>query len=183
MPLMFIWLGAHLVIKLRQMHEDAGRLKASIETLRNAVSMNSPASSAEVVQAINETTASAMRAEQSRITTQFRNMSVQQTKIEEALRTLLKARGEDQQAINQLVETAQDVAQQAETAEQRESKLSKMTFEAVHSSEDQDALPFETQEVASDANIDWSDLIRREPDGPSSSSRVFREPLTDHQRM
>jgi len=83
-----------MVVKTRQMHEDAQRLKASVETLRNAVSLNSPATSGEVVQAISEATASAMRAEQSRITTQFRNLSEQQTKIETAVRTLLLDRSD-----------------------------------------------------------------------------------------
>jgi len=130
MPLMFLWLGAYMVVKTRQMHDDAQRLKASVETLRNAVSLNSPATSGEVVQAISEATASAMRAEQSRITTQFRNLSEQQNKIETAVRTLLKARGQDQQAISQLVETAQDVARKAESNDKRDTKLSKMTFDA-----------------------------------------------------
>lgn len=160
MPLMFLWLGAYMVVKTRQMHEDAQRLKASVETLRNAVSLNSPATSGEVVQAISEATASAMRAEQSRITTQFRNLSEQQTKIETAVRTLLKARGQDQQAISQLVETAHHVAQKAETTEKRESKLSKMTFDAIHSSEDQENLPFESLDALASEAVDWTDLIR-----------------------
>lgn len=160
MPLMFLWLGAYMVVKTRQMHEDAQRLKATVETLRGAIALNSPATSAEVVQAISETTATAMRAEQSRITTHFRNLSEQQTKIETAVRTLLKARGQDQQAISQLVETAQDVARKAETADKRESKLSKMTFEAIHGSDDQENLPFESLEGLVSTEIDWSDLIR-----------------------
>ncbi len=160
MPLMFLWLGAYMVVKTRQMHEDARRLKASVETLRNAVALNSPATSAEVIQAISEATAAAMRAEQSRITTQFRNLGEQQTKIETAVRTLLKARGQDQQAITQLVETAQDVARKAETTEQRDSKLSKMTFEAIHGPDDQENLPFEILEPLASEAVDWSDLIR-----------------------
>jgi len=151
--------GAYMGVQTRQMHEDAGRLKASVEALRGAVALNSPASSGEVVQAIGEATSAAMKAEQSRMTTQFRNLSEQQTKIETALRTLLKARGQDQQAISQLVETAQDVAKKAETTEKRDTKLSKMTFEAVHS-DDQEDLPFETIEPLESTDISWTDLVR-----------------------
>ncbi len=160
MPLIFLWLGAYMVVKTREMHEDAKRLKASVETLRNAVSLNSPATSAEVVQAISEATSSAMKAEQSRITTQFRNLSDQQTKIETAVRTLLKARGQDQQAISQLMETAQDVARKAGSVEKRETKLSKMTFDAVHGAEDQENLPFEALDATASDLLDWPDLIR-----------------------
>ncbi len=160
MPLMFLWLGAYMVIKTRQMHEDAQRLKASVETLRSAVSLNSPATSAEVVQAISDATAAAMRAEQSRITTQFRNLSEQQTKIETAVRTLLKARGQDQQVISQLVETAQDVARQAGAAEVRDTKLSKMTFEAVHGADGQENLPFDSLEALASEEVSWTELIR-----------------------
>jgi len=184
MPLMFLWLGAYMVVKTRQMHDDAQRLKASVETLRNAVSLNSPATSGEVVQAISEATASAMRAEQSRITTQFRNLSEQQNKIETAVRTLLKARGQDQQAISQLVETAQDVARKAESNDKRDTKLSKMTFDAVHDADGQENLPFEALENRVSSNVEWPDLIRAlnfpEDEGDRDGFDAIKRVLPNH---
>lgn len=164
MPIMFLWLGAYMIRQTRQMNEDAQRLKDSVETLRSAVALNSPATSEDVVKAISDATAAAMRAEQSRITTQFRNLNDQQTKIEKAVLTLLKSRGQEHEAITQLVETAQDVAEKAvrkaSSAEARESKLSKMTFDAIHNTEGQDALPFEAPESPVATDLDWAELVR-----------------------
>ena len=159
MPIMFLWLGAFMVHKTRQINEDSHNLKQSVQMLKNAIALNPPATNADVLKAVGEATSTAMRAESSRFSTQFRNLSDQQSKIETALRTLLKARGQDQLAISQLVETAQDVARKAEESEKRETKLSKMTFEAVHAASDQESLPFEMEQLASET-IDWKDIIR-----------------------
>lgn len=164
MPVMFLWLGAYMIRQTRQMNSDAQRLKASVETLRSAVALNAPATSQDVVKAISDATASAMRAEQSRITTQFRNLNEQQTKIERAVLTLLNSRGQEHEAITQLVETAQDAAdkamRKAASAEERETKLSKMTFQAVHDVDGQDALPFEAPESPASSPFEWEELVR-----------------------
>ena len=164
MPVLFVWLGAFMIIQTRQLQSDARQLQSSIETLQSAINVASPASSNDVANAIAEATSSAIRAEQSRVTTQFRNLADQQTKIEQAVKTLLKARGQEHEAITELVATAQDVAQKAvrkaSVVEKRNSKLSKMTFDAIHEVDGQETLPFDAPDNPTVEEFEWIDLVR-----------------------
>ena len=87
----------------------------------------------------------------------------------EAMKTLMKRAGTDQQALHQLVTCAADVAERAQRKadaagrDKRDTKLSKMTFDALHGA-DQEMLPFdgptEAENTAVNEDVDWSDLVR-----------------------
>ena len=163
-PLLFVWLGAYMIRQTRVLSEDAAKLKAAVETMENAINLSSPATTGDVVQAINDATSAAMHAEQMRINTQFRNFSEELRQVSASVKQLEKAHGAEHHAITLLVETAQDAAEKAArkatTAEARNSKLSKMTFDAVHDDAGQDALPLEAPSGTRPDDLEWDQVIR-----------------------
>ena len=163
-PLMFVWLGAYMVRQTRVLSEDAAKLKTAVETMESAINLSSPATTGDVVKTINEATAVAMHSEQLRINTQFRNFSEELRQVSAAVAQLQKNQGAEHQAITQLVETAQDAAEKAArkatAADQRDTKLSRMTFDAVHEDPGQDALPIEAPTSTKPDDLDWDHVIR-----------------------
>lgn len=163
-PLMFLWLGAYMVHQTRVLSDDAAKLKSAVETMEGAFNLSSHATTGDVVKAINEATASAMHSEQMRIDTQFRNFSEELRQITQAVRKLEKIQDQEHVAIAQLVETAQDAAEKAvrkaSTAEAREDKLSRMTFDALHQDTSQDPLPIEAPSGKRPDELDWDHVIR-----------------------
>lgn len=165
MPLMFLWLGAYMVRQNRVLSDDAAMLRHAVETMESALSLSSPATSEDVVMAITDATAKAMRAEQMRIDTQFRNFSEELRQVSHAVKVLEKSHGVEHQAINKLVETAQDAAEKAarkaSVVEKRSSKLSRMTFDAVHDTiGDQEALPMEAPCSIHSGALEWEHVVR-----------------------
>lgn len=183
LPVMFLWLGAYLIHQTRRIFNETAALRDMIANQGRG--SGNAASQTEIAKTISEATTAAMRAEQSRMTTHFKTLDTQQGRMEAALRTLLKSRGQEQQAISQLVETAQDIAQKAarkaNATDGRTTRLSQMTFEAVNQSEDQDDLPLDTPAPAKSEAIEWKDLIRalnfpedeHDSDGFSAIRRVL----------
>ncbi len=164
MPMMFLWLGAYMVRHSRVLSEDAAKLKVAVQTMEQAISFASPAKADDVVTAINEATATAMHSEQIRINAQFRNFSEELRQVSAAVKQLQKSHVAEHEAVTQLVETAQDAAEKAvrkaSTAEARNSKLSRMTFDAIHSEADQDALPIEAPSSTRPGDLEWEHVIR-----------------------
>lgn len=163
-PLLFVWLGAYMIHQNRALSVDATTLRAAVEKMESAVNLSSPATTGDVVKAINEATAAAMHSEQLRINTQFRNFSEELRIVREAVTRLERSQDQEHQAITQLVETAQDAAEKASrkatNADARENKLSRLTFEAIHQEGDQDALPIETPTGTRPDDLEWDQVIR-----------------------
>ena len=101
-----------------------------------------------VVSAIQEAAHSAVKAEQSRMTTQIRNLSEEQRRVADSVKLLLKARDKDQATISEIVETAKHVttkaAQRAGAADAARVSAMKGAVDEDYDTEDlldQDALP------------------------------------------
>ena len=169
LPVMFCWIGAFFMRQSLLLRHDAARLSASIDMLATALNAHMPANRDDIVAAVSEAADEAMRAEQKRIGTHFRTLGDQQSQLVEAMKTLMKRAGTDQQALHQLVTSAADVAERAQRKadaagrDKRDTKLSKMTFDALHGA-DQEMLPFdgptEAENTAVNEDVDWSDLVR-----------------------
>lgn len=163
-PLMFLWLGAYMMRHTRVLSEDAAKLKAAVQTMEGAINLSNPATSGDVVSAINEATAKALASEQLRINTQFRNFGEELRQVADAVKVLQKTHAADHQALTHLVETAQDAAEKAQrkaaTADHISPKLARMTFEAVNDDVSQDALPIEAPSGIRPGDLDWDNVIR-----------------------
>jgi hypothetical protein len=167
-PVILAWVAAFFVSQTLKIRDDARKLRRAVEDLQSALRISSPAGKQDVLASISQSTQDTIRAEQKRVTSQLRLLSTQQVETADALKKLLSQTNAEKKVMHQLVETARDVAEKAQRKADaadkvtRDTALSRMTYEAVHS-DDQDALPFEDgaqSQAGTPFALNWDDLTR-----------------------
>jgi len=164
-PLLTLWCGAWMMRQTNRVAADTARLQAVVRQLQDAVALASPAQKDDVIRTVEEAVGAAMRTEQKRLTTQFRNLSEEQRQIAEAVRMLLKARGQEHEAIAELVETAQGVATKAAQKAQAADKVVNLAIKANPAMDanahQQPDLPLEAAPMAPQpGQPEWDHVVR-----------------------
>ena len=166
-PLMCLWVAAWVVRQTNAVRSDTNRLAGSVDHLEEALRLSTPATADMVVSAIQEAAHSAVKAEQSRMTTQIRNLSEEQRRVADSVKLLLKARDKDQATISEIVETAKHVttkaAQRAGAADAARVSAMKGAVDEDYDTEDlldQDALPLDLGATPDSPTLYWSDINR-----------------------
>ena len=166
LPVMLCWIGAFFIRQSLRLRHDAARLKESVDLLAIALNAHMPASRNDIVAAVKQSADEALRAEQKRIGTHFRTLGDQQQQLVVAMKALMKRAGSDQQALQELVSSAADVAEKAKRKAEaangvgRSKTLSAMTHDVVHQG-GQEMLPFAAPEQSlGDSDVEWADLVR-----------------------
>ena len=163
-PLMCLWCGAWVVRYTNAVRAETERLSKSVADLESAVTLASPASTEIVINSIKDAAQTAMKSEQARITTQIRNLADDHRKVADAMRQLLKARVNDQEAITTLIDTAKSVttkaAQKAGAADEARAETLKKLVQLAEPETDQDPLPLEAPKEEEAPALFWGDINR-----------------------
>jgi len=166
---MLIWFAAYFVRQTRILRYDSERLKESVDLLARALELHMPTNREEVVSAVRDTTSKVMRAEQQRIGTHFRNLSESQDQLANAMRLMMQRAGAESDALHQLVESAQDVAEKAKR--QTSSMPAAAKAKSLAQEDGQEMLPLSDPERGQVETVDWDEL-NRALDFPSDENDV-----------
>lgn len=166
MPVMCLWAGAFVLNWSRRVDRQTADLILAVEELQGALALASPATADKVIETVSEAARSAVKAEQNRMNSTLRIITEDQRHMSEAVKRLLMARGTEQTAMAELVQTARtattEAVEAAEAADAaRATALSSLARAALDDAA-QDALPLDDTPTAARAAEDlrWTDVNR-----------------------